>query len=657
MARPESCESATGRELRILHLEDDPRDAELVAMRLQEGGIRHTTVRVETKADFERETSSSEYDLILSDYTLPEYDGDSALAFAHHCRPEVPFILVSGTVGEDAAVHGLLAGAADYVLKDRPDRLVPAVRRALRDAENARARKRAEAALLASEQRYRRLFEASKDGILLLDAVTGAILDANPSVVELLGHPREALLGMTVDEVGICGKDPASVAAFRELAFATSGHYPDVRVSSARGRPVDLEFVWSAHTVDARRVIQLNMRDITERRHLEEELRHSQKLEAIGRLAGGVSHDFNNLLVVINDYTELALESLGENHSLRPDLEEILKAGQRAAKLTSQLLAFSRKQLVSPVYCSVNTIVAEIEKMLRRVIGENVELRLNLERDLGTVLADPGQIEQVLMNLVVNSRDAMQKGGTIVVETANAEIPPDAARTLPDVIPGSYVSLSVSDSGCGMDDATLERLFEPFFTTKAVGKGTGLGLSTLYGIVKQSGGHIEVESRVGTGTMIRVYFPRKEGRTITTSDSKSPGEARARVKATILLVEDEVNVRVLVERILAREGYRVLAAGTASEALMLAECHNDPIHLLITDVVLPHRNGCELALALADLRPTMKVVYMSGYTAEVMSHYGLSEAGVTLIQKPFTVAAFLSQVQAALDAEPTPTAG
>ena len=639
------------RPIRALHLEDDSRDAELVADCLREAGANCETVRVETQADFEEAVRNGDFDVIFSDYTLPAYDGASALAFAKRVRPEIPFILVSGTVGEDAAVSSLLGGAVDYVLKARLSRLFPALQRALSEAENRCARRRAEAALHASEYRYRRLFETTKDGIILLDASTGKIVDANPSLVEMLGHPLDKLVGKTCAEVGFSGDDPTTEAALQELTSRGDGHHPGLRLSAAGGRLVEVELVARAYAVDSTNIVQLNMRDITERRRLEEELRQSQKLEALGRLAGGVAHDFNNLLVVINSYTELAMGSLTRQEPLYDDIEEVHKAGLRAAKLTNQLLAFSRKQQMRPVVCSLNLIVAELERMLHRVIGEHIDLRLRLTPDLGKVVADPGQIEQVIVNLAVNARDAMEQGGALVIETGNAELGPAYANDRADVTPGSYVRLSVSDAGCGMDALTMARMFEPFFTTKAHDKGTGLGLSTVYGIVKQSGGHIDVESRLGKGTCVNVYLPRRDDGVADAPVPERSAEPRSQAAETILCVEDEAAVRRVVERVLTALGYHVLVASSADEVMALVR-HDEPtIDLLLTDVVLPGVNGYELARALAAARPSMKIMFMSGYSPEPAPDH----SGATLLQKPFSVADLVRRVREALAGPRPPT--
>jgi len=638
---------------RILHLEDNSQDAELVAACLRSGGLACKITRVDGRESFEREVRTGNYHIIFSDYKLPAYDGAAALAFAREHCPDIPFILVSGAVGEEAAVGYMVGGATDYVLKGRLSHLIPSLQRALSEAENRQARKRAEAALLMSEQRYRRLFEAAKDGILLLDAVTGRVLDANPSVLDLLGYSAEEVLGRAPAEVGICGNDAATQAAFGELTSRDYVRLSGVRLFSANGQSVDVEFVASGYEVDAQRIIQVNVRDVSERQRLENELRQSQKLEAIGRLAGGVAHDFNNMLTVINSYTEFALRSLPPDHPLQTDLEEVRKAGTRAARLTGQLLAFSRKQIMKLVICSPNSVIIDIERMLRRVIGDDVDLVLRLAPDLGNVLADPGQLEQVLLNLIVNSRDAVDRGGAITLTTFNSEIGADVASARSEVQPGPYVTLSVSDTGCGMDDATVARMFEPFFTTKSQGKGTGLGLPTVYGIVKQSGGFIDVKSGVGKGTTICIHLPRQLGQAVKPEAAPATTDGPALASETILLVEDDASVRRLVHRVLSQRGYRVLSARSAPEAFALVAKYEDPIALLLTDVVLPGMNGCDLARTLLETQPTLKVIYMSGYTAEAVLHLGPTDHQATLIEKPFAVVDLLHQVRLVLGTVPT----
>jgi two-component system, cell cycle sensor histidine kinase and response regulator CckA len=388
----------------------------------------------------------------------------------------------------------------------------------------------------------------------------------------------------------------------------------------------------------------------TTREELEQQLRQSQKMEAIGRLAGGVAHDFNNLLTAINGYSSLALQRANPDDRLRGYLEEIKKAGERAATLTRQLLAFGRKQMLKPVVLNLNDVVSDMNKMLRRLIGEDIRFNARFDPDLKPIKADPGQIEQVLVNLVVNSRDAMPQGGSLTIETANFEIDAEFAGKHLGMAAGHYVMLAVSDSGCGMDDKTKARIFEPFFTTKEKGRGTGLGLSTVYGIVKQSGGTVWVYSETGKGSVFKVYFPQMQ------DDAEFPKPVLVetpvpRGSETILLVEDEDVVRGLARKILEQAGYYVLDTRSGDEAIRL--CHElpGPIHLLLTDVVMPEKSGKEIAECLAKLRPLTRVLYMSGYTDDAIVHHGVLDSDVEFIQKPFTPVALARRVREVLDAK------
>ncbi|MBI2932721.1 MAG: response regulator [Planctomycetes bacterium] len=378
----------------------------------------------------------------------------------------------------------------------------------------------------------------------------------------------------------------------------------------------------------------------------QEQLRQAQKMEAIGRLAGGVAHDFNNLLTVINGYSDVMLAQLKAADPLRQSVQEIRHAGERAASLTRQLLAFSRKQMLTPKILNLNDVLRNLERMLRRLIGEDVELVTRFDSNLSSVRADPGQIEQVLMNLAVNSRDAMPKGGKLVLETSTLSLDDAFVRTHPGSAPGPVVMLSVADTGTGMDKHVLARIFEPFFTTKEPGKGTGLGLATVYGIIKQSGGYIGVESEVGRGTVFRIYLPAVEGAPSPPSDALPPRAVEG--SQTVLLVEDESPLRKLVQQILQSRGYRVLAASEPGEALLLAERHAGTIDLLLTDVVMPHMNGRELAERLTAQHRDMKVLYVSGYPDDTVMLQGLVRPGMAFLCKPFTAEALLGKIRAML---------
>jgi signal transduction histidine kinase/CheY-like chemotaxis protein len=406
---------------------------------------------------------------------------------------------------------------------------------------------------------------------------------------------------------------------------------------------------------DKGKAFELFAEDVTERRALEQQLRQSQKMEAVGRLAGGIAHDFNNLLMVISGYSEFLLDRLGPDPALRAPAQEIAGASQRASSLTRQLLAFSRKQMLAPKILDLNGVVTENLKMLTRVIGEDIDLVMVPAPALGAVRADAGQIDQVIMNLAVNARDAMPSGGKLTIETSNVSLDEEYARFHAPLRPGDYVMLAISDTGLGMDSETQSHIFEPFFTTKGP-KGTGLGLSTVYGIVKQSGGYIWVYSEIGKGTTFKIYLPRVAERAESPALVVSSQELAVTEPGTetILLAEDEANLRYLARQFLEKQGYKVIEAADGAVAMQIAVAHEGVIHLLLTDVIMPGMNGRELAQRISEIRPNTKVLYMSGYTENVIGHNGTLDAGVRLLQKPFTLRDLKSKVREVLDSTPAP---
>jgi PAS domain S-box-containing protein len=509
-------------------------------------------------------------------------------------------------------------------------------------------RKRAEEALRDSEERYRDLVENAHDMIYTHD-LQGNYTSINKAGEQITGYTHEEYLTLSLAQtIAPDYLDKANETLRRMLGGENVNAY-EMEILAKDGHRITVEANTKLVFQNGVPVgVQGIARDVNERKQLEEQLRQSQKMEAIGQLAGGVAHDFNNLLTAINGYSTLALQRIDDNHPLKGYLEEIKKAGDRATNLTRQLLAFGRKQILQPRPINLNDIVTDMNKMLRRLIGEDIELRAKLDPNLKKTKADPGQIEQVLVNLIVNARDAMHQGGNLTIETANIELDQEYAGKHASVPPGVYVMMAVSDTGVGMDQETQARIFDPFFTTKEKGKGTGLGLSTVYGIVKQSGGNIWVTSEPGRGTTFKVYLPRLESASeeidAATEDTVATGGSEK-----ILLVEDDDVVRGLARRILEQAGYHVLEASGGEEAIRLFAAQSEPVDLLLTDVVMPETSGKEVADRLCKLLPGLKVVFMSGYTEEAIVHHGVLDSNVQFIQKPFTPTRLVRTVRRELD--------
>jgi len=503
--------------------------------------------------------------------------------------------------------------------------------------------------LRRSELNFRSLVTNAPYGICSCDAA-GKILDANPAFLEMLGATSaDALIGQHLYSLY------ADIGRWFELAdrLRSSAPFKGLIAEWKRKGGSTVVRVSGRSVANGRKegvVFELFAEDVTERHALEQQLRQSQKMEAVGRLAGGIAHDFNNLLMVISGYSEFLLERLHEP-KLRGPAQEISSAADRASSLTRQLLAFSRKQMLAPRIVDLNHIANENLKMLTRMIGEDIDLVMIPGLHLWPVRADAGQIEQVIMNLAVNARDAMPSGGKLTIETANISFDEDYARLHSPLRPGDYVMVAISDTGAGMNAETQSHIFEPFYTTKG-SKGTGLGLSTVYGIIKQSGGYIWVYSEVGRGTTFNIYLPRAASTEETAAQVAAPLQPRKIEPGTetILLVEDEANLRYLAKQYLEKQGYRVIEAADGAVALHIAVAHEGPIHLLLTDIIMPGMNGRELAQRITEIRPEARVLYMSGYTENVIGYGGMLEAGVNLLQKPFSLRDLKSKVRAVLDA-------
>jgi two-component system, cell cycle sensor histidine kinase and response regulator CckA len=627
---------STRKPLRVLYVEDSPLDAELSLRELKKAGYGVTADVVATLTEFTERLKTGSYDIVLSDHNLGSWNGLEALEFLLEKDADLPFILVTGSLGEEAAVESIKKGADDYVLKDRLARLHVAVRRALEERASRAQRQRAEAHIARSEEKYRELFENANDFIYTMD-LQGKLTSINLAGERILGCGRNELVGKNLIELTA----PDKMDEFLEMIASKLGgkevHFYERQITTKDGRKVTLE-ISNRLIRDANGVpegIQGVARDVTERDLLQAQLQQSQKMEGIGRLAGGVAHDFNNHLGVIIGYSELLIEKLDTGSVAKKRAQTINETAQKAAALTKQLLAFSRRQVFESRIVDLNQVILEFGKMLRPLIGEDLEFVTALDSAIGKVRVDPSQMDQVLMNLAVNARDAMPEGGRLTIETKNAELDDAYVGGHIEVKPGLYVMLAVSDTGTGMNADTRSQIFEPFFTTKEKGKGTGLGLSMVYGIVKQSGGNIWVYSELGKGTTFKVYLPRVRVEAQMLQEPEVLGSIQ-RGTETILVAEDDGNLRDLTCEFLIDCGYNVLAAGDGAETLKISGQHAGVVHLLITDAVMPGMTGRELAVKLKGIRPDLKTLYVSGYTDDVVLRNGMCTADMEFLQKPFT---------------------
>jgi two-component system, cell cycle sensor histidine kinase and response regulator CckA len=762
--------------LRILILEDVPMDAELVEYELGRARIPFLSRRVDSRDGFLRELDEFNPDLILSDYTLPRFDGMTALSLARERAPSIPFLIVTGSVNEETAVGCMKAGATDYLLKSNLARIGPAISAAL-ERERAHAEKiQAETALASSERRFRSLVQNSSDLVTILSP-DGTITYVSDSAERIVGHSPADLIGTSLlayvdqehleevralfhangksitagpvefslrrrdgstvwlEAVGtnlltdatirgivlnardvserkradlalrdseeryrdlfdnasdlVCTAGPDGTLLYVNKAWQRGLGYGDEEIERMQlldivhpdSRPyyseifarvlggerldhVELVFVPKAGTPitvegnlsctfkdGAPSMIRGMYRDVTERKRVEEHLRRAERMQAAGKLAGGVAHEVNNMMTGVIGFSEFLLRSLEPGDPRREDVEEVIKAGTRAADVTRQLLAFTRQQFLRPQNVKLNTIVSEMDKMLRRSLGEDKLLDFRLSPDAGEIRADRGQLEQVLINLVLNARDAVSPHGRVAIETAPAVWDEAYAQRHGgvDISLGRYVMLAVSDNGAGMGPDIQERIFEPFFTTKPVGQGTGLGLSTVYGIVKQSGGYIWVYSELGEGSVFKVYLPEA---TIP-SDADAPATLCATASVagseTILVIEDEDIVRNLACRGLRDHGYNVVEARNGAQGLRYIRENPGVVDLVISDVVMPEMGGRELGQSLAHLDADLPVLYMSGYTGDDVIQRGLLAPGAPFQQKPFTPAGLAAKVRSMLD--------
>jgi two-component system, cell cycle sensor histidine kinase and response regulator CckA len=765
--------------LRILILEDVPMDAELVEYELERAHVPFVAHRVDSQQAFLQELESFHPDVILSDYTLPQFDGMTALSLARQRAPSIPFLIVTGSVNEETAVGCMKAGATDYLLKSNLARIGPAIEAALERGRAHAERIRAESALAASERRFRSLVQNSSDLVTIV-APDGTIRYASDSAERIVGYAPSELVGTNLleylsrDDVAamgallhsgsassngsgplefclqrsdgspvwleavgtnlltdptiggivlnardvserkradlalreseeryrdlfdnasdlVCITDPDGALLYVNQAWQegtgytaeeverlqlldiihpdSRSHYSSILARVIKGErldhvelvfvpksgaPITVEGNLSCTSKDGTAaMIRGIFRDITERKRVEEHLRRAERMQAAGKLAGGVAHEVNNMMTGVIGFSEFVLRTLDADDPRRSDMEEVIRAGSRAADVTRQLLAFTRQQYLQPQCIEINLVVSEMEKMLRRSLGEDKQLDLRLSSTPGQIRADRGQLEQVLINLVLNARDALREHGRVTIETSSTEWDAAyAARHGGVELPlGRYVMLAVSDNGCGMDPEVQARIFEPFFTTKPVGQGTGLGLSTVYGIVKQSGGFIWVYSEPDQGTVFKVYLPEVGAARQLSTQEVTPAPVE-QGSETILVIEDEDIVRNLAVRGLRDHGYVVIEAKNGAEALSYLSRYPASVDLVISDVVMPEMGGREFGQRLAMMEPDLPILFMSGYTGDDVVQRGLLDPGAPFQQKPFTPGTLASKIRTLLDQGP-----
>jgi two-component system cell cycle sensor histidine kinase/response regulator CckA len=635
--------------LHILHLEDDPNDAALVQSTLEAGDIACATTCVQSRDDFVAALEHGGVDLILSDFSMPSFDGMSALKIAHAKWPAIPFILVSGTLGEERAIDSLKNGATDYVLKGRLSRLIPAVHRAMKEVEERAERRRVEQ-MIQSERNFSEAGLNSLPGIFFLFDEAGNFMRWNRNF--------EGVSGYTTEEIGrmkpldfFAGDEHDYIDKKLEEIFTEGSANAEAHFKAKDGTHTPYYFSANKIQMEGKTCLIGTGIDVSEHKRLAAQFIEAQKMDVIGQLAGGVAHDFNNILAVIIGYSDLMMPELVPDSPLHKYTEEIRRAAERATGLTRQLLVFSRKQTVQPVVLDLNDVVADLDKMLRRLIDESIAMTIVPGKQIGRVKADPGHIGQVLMNLVVNARDAMPKGGKLSIATHNVTLDKNYAHAHTGVIPGHYVMLSVSDTGTGMTDEVKTRLFEAFFTTKPKGKGTGLGLATCQTVVRQSGGHMGVYSEIGKGTTFKIYFPRVE-QPLDVADEPIQTGPLPRGTETLLVVEDDPSVRHLARGVLEAQGYEVLSASNGQDALHVAREHKGSlIRLVVTDVIMPLMGGKVMAEWLKTTYPDLKILFTSGYTDDAIVQHGVLEPGVAFLSKPYSPAVLVRKVREMLDNE------
>jgi PAS domain S-box-containing protein len=641
--------------LRFLIIDDNPGDRKRLFRSLRKGFPGAVVHEITNKQDLDRAVVQYRFDVVVTEYQLKWTNGLNVLKKIRGRFPHIPVIWVSSASLDETLAAGMKVGLTDYVSKKRLQRLLKAIRDSLAQARINQENAHALQALKASEQRYRTISELTSDYTYLLriEADGGVVCEwVNERFTHITGDSLPTLVRQG-SWPSFIHPEEKSIASQRQAHWlAGQTDISEFRIMTQSGEERWLrEYTCPIREGNQARVVRIYGagQDITERRRLEEPWRQAQKMEAIGRLAGGIAHDFNNLLQVISGYSDMLLRRLTRHSALYRYVQEIKNVAEQGAVLTRQLMLVSRTPLLPPQVLDFKAIISNIAPMLQRILGEDIELITAVDPALAQVTADPGQLEQVILNLAVNARDAMTQGGRLTIEAGNVTLDKSLTSQPGGIGPEEYIRLAVSDTGSGMDAETQAHIFEPFFTTKEPGKGTGLGLFTVYGIVSQHGGNMQVESTPGVGTTFTIHLPRVDT-PITEVEVESAPPFPPHGWETILLVEDEAVVRDLVRQVLQATGYAILEAANGEQALQLSHAHRGPIHLLLSDVVLPGLSGPEVAEQLAASRPDMQVIYMSGYALDTTRHHGVATRQRVFLQKPFTPTTLLAQVREALGA-------
>lgn len=634
--------------VRVLIVEDSEDDTLLLLRALRRGGYDPTFERVDTAAAMTATLHQQEWDIVISDFAMPSFSGPDALALLKSSKLDLPFIIVSGAIGEETAVTLMRAGAHDYIMKGNLARLIPAIERELREAEVRRERRRAEEALRESEEKYRTLFEQSTDAIFIASR-EGKLIDLNQAALDLFVYAREEMIGLGIQEIYVRSDDWHEFQ--QKLEKSGSARDYEVRLCKKDGTAMDCLL-----TSTIRRAAdgsdlgyQGIIRDLTEHKRLEQQVRQQDRMAALGELAGGIAHDFNNILMSIILYSDMVLNDPSLPPDLVPDMESILSEGREAGHLVRQILDFSRRSPMQTLLLDLKDFVRDRTDILRRTLPASIRLLPEIGPQDYVAKADPTRIQQVLMNLVINARDAMPDGGELRVTLSRVTVGPDEEPPVPGMPSREWVCLGVSDTGTGMPAEVIPHLFEPFFTTKPKGEGTGLGLAQVYGIVRQHGGHIEVQTEVGRGTTFRIYLPtEKAGEPEKAAPEEASPASPQGAGETILIAEDERRVRESCQRALESLGYRVIAAPNGQEALTIYRSTGS-IDLVLTDMVMPVMSGKDLIRELREADSPPKIVAMTGYALARDLKELREEGNLRIIHKPLDVNALALTIRQALD--------